>query len=205
MRDEATAWLADAERGELAPLLAAAAPDAAAPAEPRPFVREWQLADLQDSLDAVGGGRDFERGRALYTAALCIRCHRLGGKGAAVGPELTAVGNRFNRRDLLESILAPSKAVDEKYRNLLIETEQGQVITGRLVGGDDHTLAIATDPLQPAQVRRVAKTDIAHQTTSPTSPMPAGLLNTLTQEEILDLLAYLQAGGNRQHPNFSRK
>jgi putative heme-binding domain-containing protein len=204
IRDEALAWLTDAERTDLAPLLAAEVDDdpSATKLEARPFVREWKLDDLRDALETPGKGRDFERGRALYSAALCNRCHRLDGKGAAVGPELTAVGNRFNRRDLLESILVPSKAIDEKYRNALIETERGQVVVGRIVGGDDQTFVIATDPLKPGQVQRVVKSNIASQAASPISPMPAGLLNTLTPEEILDLLAYLQSGGNRQHPVF---
>lgn len=205
IRDESLGWLTDAERVQLAPLLTEDQPAAGSTAlAKRTLVKEWKMDDLADGLEAVGSGRDYERGKSLYAAALCNRCHRLGMEGAPVGPDLTAVGGRFNRRDLLETIVNPSKVVDEKYRNVQIETTQGLAVVGRVVGGDDQTLVISTDPLVPSQIKRVARSDIETQQTSLISPMPAGLLNTLTKDEILDLLAYVQAGGDPRHPNFKR-
>lgn len=207
IRTEATAWLSEAELKELAPLLALrndGSDDSSTPVPPRPFVKDWKLEDLHATLEKAGSGRNFERGKSLYATAMCIRCHRLRTTGRPVGPELTAVGNRFNRRDLLESILVPSKVIDEKYRNLTVETKGGLVVVGRLVGGDETTIALSTEPLDPTQVKRIALDDIESQAHSPISPMPNGLLNTLTQAEILDLLAYLQSGGDPQHPSFQK-
>ncbi|HEV3343256.1 MAG TPA: hypothetical protein VG125_22990 [Pirellulales bacterium] len=127
---------------------------------------------------------------------MCDRCHRLAGRGATVGPELTACGNRFGRKDLLETILSPSKFVDEKYRDTAIELSSGQIVTGRITGDDGRSLTVATNPLEPAQVVKIEQSEIVARTSSLLSPMPSGLLNTLTKDEILDLLAYLVADGN---------
>ena len=85
----------------------------------------------------------------------------------AIGPDLDAVASRFGRRDLLESIVVPSKVVEEKYRNLVIETDAGQVITGQLAGGNAESLAIAPDVLEPTQFRRVPRKSIVARHSSP--------------------------------------
>lgn len=159
----------------------------------RPLVRKWTLDELAGSLEAVGQNRDLARGRQLFAEALCARCHRKGGVGQPIGPDLDGVASRFGRRDLLESILVPSKVVDEKYRNLVIETENGQVFAGQLAGGDAQALVIATDPLEPTELHRIARNSIVTRGSSPVSIMPEGLLNMLSLDEILDLLAYLEA------------
>ncbi|HVC95562.1 MAG TPA: c-type cytochrome [Pirellulales bacterium] len=206
IRNDALATLDSREREALAPLLAALdrRPAAHAPlvAANRAFVWEWKMADLTDILHQVGRGRNYDRGRTLFTEAACSRCHRLAGAGTAVGPDLDGVGSRFGVRDLLETIVVPSKFVDEKYRDVLIETKGGQVITGRILGGDEVKLVVAVDPLDPSRIETVAKYEIESQTAALVSSMPAGLLNTLSREEVLDLVAYVAAGGVRNHPSF---
>lgn len=207
IRKDAAATLTEQERIELAPILAAQEQAVAAANSPtieRPFVWDWKLGDLIDSLDHVSGGRDFARGREMFRAALCDRCHRLAGTGTTIGPELAGCGNRFGRKDLLESILAPSKVVDEKYRDTAFELADGKLVVGRVTGDDGQSLSIGTNPLDPTQLVTVQHGDIAARTTSLLSPMPTGLLNTLDKDEILDLLAYLIADGNEGHPLFAR-
>lgn len=204
IRNEALGTLSEAEKTSLGELLypVPLPPLSEDPAAKRPFVQDWKLPELVGALDAVGKGRNFERAKSLYAATLCIRCHKLGDQGTAVGPDLAGLGGRFSRRDILESILNPSKVVDEKYRNAMIETKSGKVVVGRVAGGDETSLVVITDPLAPGKTLKLLKGDIEFESASMISPMPVGLLNTLTKEEILDLLAYLQAGGNPQHPNF---
>jgi putative heme-binding domain-containing protein len=169
----------------------------------RPTVREWQLADFANDLDAVAAGRDFERGKRLFTETKCVACHRFNGEGLPVGPDLRAVGRRFGRRDLLETILNPSKVIDNKFRNVTIVTHAGKTITGRAVTGDETSLVVSTDPLKFDEFVRVPLAEIAEQKASPESPMPTALLNSLTREEIFDLLAYLESDGNRKHGSFA--
>jgi putative heme-binding domain-containing protein len=108
------------------------------------------------------------------------------------------VGRRFSRRDILESILAPSLSVAETYRLELIETADGKTHTGRILPDPDYrkeTLRLATDPLDASKVITIDKKDIVAHEQQPLSPMPAGLLDTFTPAEIRDLLTWLEHGG----------
>ncbi len=202
IKSDAVAGLTETERAELASLLddkAAPSADAQPTIIDRPLVKEWRSEDLTDTLAEIAAGRDLQRGKTLYAAALCSRCHRLGHEGTPIGPDLTVVSGRFSRPDLLDSILAPSKVVAEDYRSAQIVTSDGNVLVGRVLPGGDYrspTLRIATNPLAPEEVTEIAKSKIESHTPSPVSFMPQGLLNTLTKEEILDLLAYIEAGGH---------
>ena len=129
----------------------------------------------------------------LKTAA-CLACHRFGDEGLFVGPDLTAIGARFDARAMLESILEPSRVIDDKYRNVAISTRQGELIVGRLVAEKDKSLLLAPNPYQPTFTREIQRSAIAARNDSTFSPMPVGLLNSFSREDVLDLLAVLQAG-----------
>ncbi|HLJ09793.1 MAG TPA: c-type cytochrome [Planctomycetaceae bacterium] len=196
IRTDALLALPEEDRKSLAPLierLGKVGDLASTKSAPRPEVHKWTLDELTIALDSAETGRDFARGKRLYVEAQCARCHRLRGVGQPIGPDLDGASSRFGRRDLLEAILLPSKVVDEKYRNMLIETDSGQILNGQLAGGDAATLVVAADPLEPSQLRRVPRKSIVSRRSSPVSIMPEGLLNTLERDEILDLLLYLEA------------
>ena len=195
IREESTAGLTAADRKRLGPLLSTKLPnDETDP--PRDFVRKWQIGDLQKRLAKVEQKRDLKRGAEMFAAASCSKCHRAGGRGGVVGPDLTSVSRRFSRLDLLTSILEPSKVIAEKYRSLQVATADGRTLVGQVVVHGDYRspiLRLATDPLRPSQVVEIAKNDIEQQKASPVSWMPEGLLDTLSEAEILDLLAYLES------------
>lgn len=166
----------------------------------RPIVRKWKAEDLPELLAESSTPPDFERGRELFRISLCSRCHRAENSGGVVGPDLTSVARRFGRRDLLLSILEPSRVVDEKYRSEQIVTTDGRVLVGRIVTGGDYRateLRLLTDPLRPAEFIEIDKSDIEMHQPSNQSPMPVGLLDSLTPDEIRDLLAYLDRAGGR--------
>ena len=139
--------------------------------------------------------RNLDRGRRLFSETGCAQCHRMGREGGLIGPDLTAVSARFDRRALLESIIEPSRVVAESYRSMTITLKSGAIHDGRIVSEDPKGIALATNPIDPDQRRRFSKGDIAAQRISDVSPMPGGLLDTLTLDEILDLLAWIEAGG----------
>jgi len=85
------------------------------PAVPRPFVRQWTLEDALGALDADGRPGDPARGAALFRELSCVQCHRFGADGGSLGPDLGAVANRFSRRDILEAIIDPTKAVSDQF------------------------------------------------------------------------------------------
>jgi putative heme-binding domain-containing protein len=197
IRADAETTLSPGERAALADTLAALSKPAVsitATNAPRQFVKEWTMADLEPALNEVKTTRHAARGKALFHETGCAQCHRLGSEGGFIGPDLTAVSSRFDRRALLESIIEPSKVVAEVYRPVTVTLHSGAIFDGRIVSEDAKSIALAINPVDPDQRRRIAKSDIATQRVSEVSPMPAGLLNTLTREEILDLLARIEAG-----------
>ena len=172
---------------------------------PRKVVQEWKTSDLQPLLADVSKGRNFARGRDLFIEAQCAACHRYGDQGGMIGPDLTAVSTRFKRQDILEASTEPSKVLSEQYMNTAIETTAGKVVVGRIVEETPEKIVLRPNPLEPDSVVTVKKSEIEARSLSKISPMPAGLLNTLTKEEILDLMAYLESLGDPKHPNFSSK
>jgi putative heme-binding domain-containing protein len=194
LRNEVLAKLPDDERGAMETLFAAEGDsfaDQQRELAARPVVQRWQVSDL-DQILRHDHEPDSERGAKLFEQTLCIRCHRVNGAGGSVGPELSRVANRFGPRDLLEMIVDPHKTVDEKYRQTQVETKEGRVVVGRLVGGDDRSLILSPDAFRPRHTTKIHRDEVESQQVSATSPMPTGLLDTLQPKEILDLLAFLR-------------
>lgn len=161
---------------------------------PRPVVRQWTIDDLIDSVQAIRPqDHTSEDGLAALAAAACLRCHRVGDRGGAVGPDLTNVGKRLDARGLLEAILMPSKQVDPKYLHVVYQLADGRLVTGRPVGVNRNELTIETNPLTGESIR-VAREEIEASRPAEISPMPEGLLDTLTRDEIHHLIAVLRFG-----------
>jgi putative heme-binding domain-containing protein len=196
--------LTEAERAELASIITRAPVVPKPPAAPRQFVKEWKTEDLLPEIDRVSRGRNFDNGKQAFNDAQCIACHRFGNDGGSVGPELSAVSSKYTRRDILESILEPSKVVSEQYQNMTLYLKDGEDVSGRVVDEDNRRLVLVTDPLKQTQ-REVMRRDIRERLPSKLSPMPEGLVNILSREEILDLLAYLESGGKATAAAFERK
>ena len=169
---------------------------------PRQFVRNWQMQDLLPELDKVNHGRNFERGKAAFEAVQCIQCHKFKDEGdGSIGPDLTAVGNRFAADYILESILLPSKVVSDQYADTQIVTKNHDVVIGRVMQEDAQKLVVRPSPLSEATVT-VQKKDIDRRELSKLSPMPEGLVDVLSQDEILDMIAYLRSGGTPDDKAF---
>ena len=171
----------------------------------RQVVKEWSTADLQPSLGKVSGGRDFARGKAVFEAAQCALCHRYGEQGGAVGPDLTNVATRIKRQDLLESTTEPSKVLSEQYLSTVFTLQDGSVVAGRVSQESADQVAVLTNPFDASTTAAVAKAQIKSREASKVSLMPPGLLNTFKEDEILDLLAYLESMGDPKHPNFNKQ
>ena len=156
-----------------------------------PLVKEWSVDELAPAIETGLNDRDFDRGRALFAAAKCFACHRCNNEGGGVGPDLTGVAGRFSTRDLLESIVVPSKTISDQYESVTVATADGRVVTGRIVNLNGDNLMINPDMLDPNNMVNVPRSQIEEIKRSPVSMMPVGLLNTLNKDEILDLTAYL--------------
>jgi putative heme-binding domain-containing protein len=155
----------------------------------RPFVKKWKLEDLLPLTSRRG--KSVENGRRLFAVTDCFSCHRFHGEGGTVGPDLTTVGRRFSRRDLIESIVNPSKAISDQYAAVSVITTAGRIVTGRVVNLVGGTVMIQTDMLRPASLERIPRAEIEQMERTQVSMMPTGLIDTLTRDEIADLVDFL--------------
>lgn len=170
---------------------------------PREFVRKWTVADLQPHLASAETGRSFIRGRRLYEG-MCAKCHLLKGQGGALGPDLTSAGRKYNHAAMLTEIIEPSKSISDQHASVILALDSGKVLTGREVGGDKDVIRLVTNADKPTEVTVVRRDEIETKRLSPVSLMPLGMLDTLSQDEVLDLLLYVASGGNRGHRAFQQ-
>jgi putative heme-binding domain-containing protein len=141
----------------------------------------WQAKLTPERLKAA----DLRHGHQLFLKT-CAVCHRLYGEGAFIGPDLTGSG-RTDLRYLLENVLDPSAVVAADYKMSVVETKDDRVLSGIVASQNERNVTIQT-----ANARVLLQRDeIQSITASALSMMPEGLLDSLTQDEARDLVAYL--------------
>ena len=156
------------------------------------FRRKSALAQHERLTQAVlAQSGDPERGRAVFFNAeksLCLNCHRVHDHGDRIGPELTGLGSRFSRIYIAESILEPSRSIAPSFGSWLVVLQSGQVLSGLKVAESETMLTLADNR---GQKQIVAKDSIEEQKPSPLSTMPEGLEKQFTEQEFVDLVAFL--------------
>lgn len=168
---------------------------------PRPFVKEWKVDDLAEIASATQNSLNFENGKQMFAVAQCYKCHRFAGQGGIQGPDLTSASGRFNPKDMLTAIIDPHKEISDQYAATQFLLDDDQVVIGRVANMNEDVLMVATNMLDPGNFINIVRSTISETKPSQVSMMPSGLLNTLTTDDVMDLLAYLSAGGN---PNDAR-
>jgi putative heme-binding domain-containing protein len=164
--------------------------------------KEWKLDDLAAAVAKLEG-RSFTNGRQMFQVATCVACHKFDGAGTEIGPDLTKLDpKQQSSLEILKDILDPSFRINEKYQSWTIETKKGTVITGLIVKETPQEVEVLENPLAKTPPRVIKKKDIAERKKSPISIMPKGLLDKLTREEILDLVAYVASKGDPKHKLF---
>lgn len=129
---------------------------------------------------------DLTKGADLYTKT-CAACHRVGGKGGKIGPDLDGIGNRGLER-LLEDILAPNRNVDAAFRSSTVLRTDGTIVTGLVLREEGEILVLANE--QGTEVR-VPKGEIDERKILKLSPMPANIAEQLSDPDFFHLVAYL--------------
>ncbi len=155
--------------------------------------RKLSPAEQEQLLRDAKANGSAARGEQVYRRASlnCMKCHAIGGAGGTVGPELGSMGASAPPDYLLESLIDPGAKIKENYHSLIVATDEGEIITGVLVrettdslilrNADDEDVSI---PLHAIELRKDGG-----------SLMPAGLVNELTRNEIIDLLSFLSELG----------
>ena len=136
-----------------------------------------------------GTGSIYERAQLA-----CAGCHKVGGKGGVIGPDLSSIGGSAPVDYLIESLIEPSKKIKEGYRMSLVTTKNGDVFSGAIVSEDQNVIVIRN---AAGNESRVPKSAIQTRQTSPVSLMPSGLTSSLREDEFVDLVAYLTSLGKQ--------
>ncbi len=172
--------------------------------KPRELVQQWKVDELLDAVTASSHLPDFQRGKEVFAAAQCYKCHRMGVQGGILGPDLTGAGGRFSPKDLLVSIIEPNKVISDQYAATQFLTDDGNIIVGRIVNMNGDQLRVMTNMLDPSSLATIKRSSVEEAMPATNSMMPAGLLDTFNQQEIADLIAYLRAGGRENHPIYQK-
>lgn len=148
-----------------------------------------QLPEIAQLVQRRG---DREHGRRLFFENKdlgCARCHKVNGQGGQIGPDLSAIGSKASRENLLESILYPDKAIAEQFVQWVVETKQGVLVQGILLEETQQHVV-----LRDANGKdwKIAKEDIMERAKSQRSLMPGDLVQYMTDQDLLDLVEFLQ-------------
>jgi putative membrane-bound dehydrogenase-like protein len=157
------------------------------------FARKVNRPDLEEYRKFVlGHPGDPARGFAIFRRskdeAMCIRCHTVFGTGEKIGPDLSDIGAKYGKEEILASILTPSQRIAEGYRSTSIELEDGRVLFGMVQKETkDEILLYDTN----GELKTIDVSDVASRKQLDTSVMPDGLWSTLSKEDLADLVAWL--------------
>jgi len=134
----------------------------------------------------TGGNKD--NGKQVFRR-VCVACHKVYNEGANLGPDMSGVGKRLDSYKLVESIIDPNAAVDEKYLSTLVVTADGRSISGLLVSESPEEVVIFDGKEQ----KKIAVSEIDERMKLKQSSMPEGLAATLSPNELLDVVEFLRS------------
>jgi putative heme-binding domain-containing protein len=144
---------------------------------------------IEDRLAAFNNFKpDAARGKQVFVKN-CAICHKLGGDGAKVGPQLDGIGIRGAAR-IMEDLLDPNRNVDQAFRTTTLTTTSGLPLSGLLVREDGKVLVLV-DNLGKEQRVPIDEIESGTRHVSPMSPMPANLRDTIAESDFYHLIAYL--------------
>jgi len=157
------------------------------------FARKANRPDLEDRRKYVlahkgDPARGFDLFRKSKDESMCIRCHTVFGVGDKVGPDLSDVGAKYSREEILASILTPSQRIAEGYRSSSIELQDGRVLFGMIQKETKDAIELFDTN---GEKRTIDKADVAARGEQDASVMPDGLWTTLSAEDLTDLVDWL--------------
>lgn len=148
-------------------------------------------ADRQVVLTALVGGNKA-LGKPIFEK-VCANCHKFGAVGKSIGPDLSTIAAKLKRPEVIEAMLFPSKLIADQYKPELIQTKDGDIISGLVIKENVRAVTIVTSD-HPEKPIDVLKSNIQARKKSSVSAMPEGLLDTYTNEQVAGLVAFLLAG-----------
>ncbi|HQU42933.1 MAG TPA: HEAT repeat domain-containing protein, partial [Pirellulales bacterium] len=163
---------------------------------------EWKFDELAVAVDDLSSGRSFGDAKQMFTVASCVACHKLNGVGTEIGPDLSKLEAKYQPVDILKEILDPSAKINEKFQTYTFLLDSGKTVTGLVLEETADAVKVIENPLAKAEPVVLRKSEIDQREKAKTSIMPKGLLDKLTRDEVLDLIAYIAARGDKSSNLF---
>jgi len=130
-------------------------------------------------------------GKKMFQATLCAQCHTHSGEGGNSGPELSNLGGRFSKNDMLTAIIKPSEVISDQYNFSILHLKDKSQVYGRIIKEDATHVFVASSAFNLTLQTPIEKSKIIKRTASPVSPMPPSLINSLNPDELRDLMLFL--------------
>jgi putative heme-binding domain-containing protein len=165
----------------------------------------WTVETAMKLFASELRGRDFENGKRMFSAGLCIACHRVGGEGGHSGPDLGSLASRYSIRDILVAICEPSASISEQYMASVVKLKDDEPLYGRLIFRNDKEVGVASNPFDLNQITKAPADKVEGIEFSQVSIMPSEMISGLNRDELMDLMAYLLSGGDSRHKTFKKE
>ncbi len=121
----------------------------------------------------------------------CAGCHAAGGRGAAaIGPDLTGMALKYDRAELIRSVLEPSRRIADGYQPVTLATHDGRVVTGVVRSETEGEITLVD---AQAKATKIPKQDVATRRAGGSSIMPSHAAESLSPAEFADLIGYLSS------------
>ncbi|TWU59082.1 Cytochrome c [Rubripirellula tenax] len=157
-------------------------------------------ADKEQALLEVvaSSGGDAANGKIVFNR-VCAACHQHGELGKKFGPNLSDVGDRMTKHEIIRSIVWPNDTIAKGYETILILDYDGNTTNGFVLAEDDEEITLG---IADGKTKTVAKDDIEIRKEMKASSMPEGLTETIAPKEFMDLVAFLSGGWIATNPNL---
>jgi len=148
------------------------------------------LPPILDLAKLTGDASKGEKVFGNIAGANCIKCHQIGEVGQMIGPPLNVIGSKLSKPQLYEAILYPSAAIEMGYETWVVRTKSGDIFSGlKVEDTPDHITIKDTD----AKYHDIPWTKSTERLKQTISLMPEGLSETMTKQDLVDLVEYLAA------------
>lgn len=145
-----------------------------------------KLPPMKELFSMSGNAKS---GEASFSKAGCVTCHKVNGQFIDFGPDLTGIGNKLSKEGLFQAILYPSAAISHGFHGVILKKQNGESMAGYITGETDEEVTLRL----PGGVSLAFPVkDISAREEMEQSLMPPGLAATLSAQELVDLIAYLQ-------------
>ena len=155
--------------------------------------RTKRLGNIVKTEQILSLPGDIQAGKSVFFATAgvqCKNCHKIQGQGTDIGPDLSEIGSKYPRAELLDTILNPSQKIEPKYLLYVVETTAGRVHSGLLLQKDELKVVLMTAENKQIQIKAE---DVELMVPQQKSMMPDLLLREMTAQQVADLTAYLSS------------